>query len=66
MVHEFAAEGANVVIAARKEAEGIRLAESIGEKAIFVQLDVTSEASWLNAFTKVESHMSERNNNKVS
>jgi hypothetical protein len=25
-------------------------------------LDVTSEASWLNAITKVESHMSERNN----
>jgi 3alpha(or 20beta)-hydroxysteroid dehydrogenase len=54
MVHDFAAEGAKVVIGARKEAEGMKLAKSIGEKAIFVQLDVTSEASWLEAITKAE------------
>jgi NAD(P)-dependent dehydrogenase (short-subunit alcohol dehydrogenase family) len=47
LVQDFANEGANVVIAARREAEGTKLAEAIGDKAMFVKLDVTSEASWL-------------------
>ena len=54
LVQDFANEGANVVIAARREAEGIKLAEAIGAKAMFVKLDVTSEASWLEAVAKVE------------
>lgn len=54
MVHDFAHEGANVVIAARRETEGIKLAEAIGDKAMFVKLDVTSESSWREAVANVE------------
>lgn len=56
LVREFAAEEGNVVIAARREAEGMKLKNEIGERAMFVQLDVTAEASWIAAIAKVESH----------
>jgi len=46
MVHGFAKEGANVVVAARKETEGNKLAKFVGENAMYVLLDVTSEKSW--------------------
>jgi 3alpha(or 20beta)-hydroxysteroid dehydrogenase len=56
MVHAFAKEGANVVVAARKEAEGTKLAKGVGEKAMYVSLDVTSERSWTDAVAQVEKH----------
>jgi 3alpha(or 20beta)-hydroxysteroid dehydrogenase len=42
----FVAEGANVVIADILEQEGRRLAEELGEHAIFARLDVTSDVDW--------------------
>ncbi|MFZ4756641.1 MAG: SDR family NAD(P)-dependent oxidoreductase [Burkholderiaceae bacterium] len=40
----FAAEGAHVVIAGRREAEGRALEAVIGERCLFVRTDVTEEA----------------------
>lgn len=40
----FVAEGASVVIAARREEEGSRLARTLGARAAFVRTDVTREA----------------------
>lgn len=45
----LAAEGAAVVIGDLLEEEGRALAESIGERATFVRLDVTDEESWVAA-----------------
>lgn len=45
----FAAEGAVVIIADVLDKEGQAVAESIGEKAHFVHLDVTSESDWQKA-----------------
>ncbi len=42
----FAAEGAHVVVADRAEDAGAALAQSIGAKAWFLRLDVTSEPEW--------------------
>lgn len=42
----FAAEGAKVVITDINEADGQALADALGENAIFVQHDVSDEASW--------------------
>jgi 3alpha(or 20beta)-hydroxysteroid dehydrogenase len=42
----FASEGAHVIIADVLEAEGKALAESIGDKATFVRLDVSNEDNW--------------------
>src|SRR6202012_3755421 len=42
----FAGEGAKIIIADLLEAEGKALAEEIGERARYLKLDVTSEASW--------------------
>jgi 3alpha(or 20beta)-hydroxysteroid dehydrogenase len=42
----FVAEGANVVIAAKAEQQGRRLADELGDHAIFSRLDVTSDADW--------------------
>jgi 3alpha(or 20beta)-hydroxysteroid dehydrogenase len=39
----FAAEGANVIVAAQGE-DGRELADELGDQAIFTRLDVTSEA----------------------
>jgi len=54
LVKDFVAEGANIVIAARREKEGTQLAKQFGDKAMFVMLDVTSESSWTEAVSKVE------------
>jgi 3alpha(or 20beta)-hydroxysteroid dehydrogenase len=54
LVKQFAAEGANVVIAARRKKEGAQLAEETGEKALFVTLDVTDEVSWSAAIAATE------------
>lgn len=43
-VELFAAEGASVVIAARREAEGNALAKALGPKASFCRTDVSQEA----------------------
>ena len=45
----FVTEGARVVIGDVLDAEGAAVAASIGEHAIFVHLDVTSEADWASA-----------------
>src|SRR5258705_11719858 len=42
----FVAEGANVVIADVLEQEGRKLADELGEHALFSRLDVTSESDW--------------------
>ncbi len=42
-VELFASEGASVVIAARREKEGLELAESLGPKVSFRRTDVSSE-----------------------
>jgi NAD(P)-dependent dehydrogenase (short-subunit alcohol dehydrogenase family) len=45
----FAKEGAKVVVADVLEAEGRRVADSLGGAGRFVHLDVTSEPAWLKA-----------------
>lgn len=45
----FVAEGARVVLGDVLDAEGAAVAASIGEGAMFVHLDVTSEADWQGA-----------------
>ena len=45
----FASEGAKVVIADLLESEGRQLADEIGEAALFVKLDVSSEEGWADA-----------------
>ncbi|MEW2306661.1 SDR family NAD(P)-dependent oxidoreductase [Streptomyces sp. NPDC006655] len=57
LVHAFAGEGANVVVAARHEGEGSRLAAELPGKAIFVNLDVTSEDAWTNAVQVTEDQL---------
>ncbi|MDT8913045.1 SDR family oxidoreductase [Amycolatopsis sp. PS_44_ISF1] len=47
-------EGANVVVAARSEEAGRELAAELGERALFVRLDVTDEAAWTAAVTETE------------
>ncbi len=42
----FVAEGARVVLGDLQIEKGAALAASLGERALFVSLDVTSEASW--------------------
>lgn len=48
------AEGARVVLADLLVEEGKQLAEELGEGAAFVELDVTSEASWQDAVRQAE------------
>ena len=43
----FAREGAKVVIADIRDAEGTRMAQEIGPVARFERLDVTEEAGWM-------------------
>ena len=45
----FAKEGAKVVVADMLEAEGKKVADSLGGSARFLRLDVTSEAGWQDA-----------------
>lgn len=42
----LAAEGARVVVADLNEADGQAIAESIGDHAVFMRLDVTDEDNW--------------------
>ena len=42
----LASEGAQVVVADLNEADGVAVAEAIGERAVFMKLDVTDEANW--------------------
>lgn len=49
----FAAEGAKVVLADISEPEGKAVADSIGDNALFQQLDVSSEESWQALLTTV-------------
>ena len=45
---KLAAEGASVVLTDLNEKDGQAVAEQIGEKAIFIRHDVSSEADWQN------------------
>jgi len=54
MAQGFAADGAKVIVTARKEKQGRELAATIGRGAIFVELDVTDEASWQGAIAAAE------------
>ena len=50
----FASEGAKVVVGDVLDEEGEKTAAAIGESALYVHLDVTSEADWLAAVEKAE------------
>jgi 3alpha(or 20beta)-hydroxysteroid dehydrogenase len=54
MAEEFVAEGASVVIADVLLEEGEALARQLGERALDVALDVTSELSWVDAVQAAE------------
>ena len=45
----FAAEGAHVIISDINDSDGIKVAESIGESARYIHLDVSQESDWENA-----------------
>ncbi|MFD7658139.1 SDR family NAD(P)-dependent oxidoreductase [Actinosynnema sp. NPDC059797] len=53
-VRAYHEEGANVVIAALSEGRGEELAAELGERALFVRLDVTDEDAWMAAVTEAE------------
>ncbi|GAA3218659.1 glucose 1-dehydrogenase [Actinocorallia longicatena] len=53
-IRGFHAEGANVVIADIAEPRGRDLAAELGDRALFVRLDVTDEESWTAAVTAAE------------
>jgi 3alpha(or 20beta)-hydroxysteroid dehydrogenase len=57
LAQAFAAEGAQVVVTARRQAEGAALAQSLGLPALFVPLDVADEDSWAAAVVQVESQL---------
>ena len=50
----FHAEGANVVIFDLEADAGAALAASLGERAMFVKLDVSDRAAWTDAVAQVE------------
>lgn len=50
----FIKEGAKVVITDLNEEKGSALAESLGENALFVKHNVTSEEDWANVIAKAE------------
>lgn len=52
IARRFADEGASVVVTDIKIEEGTQVAKEIGERAIFVELDVSDEAAWANAVAK--------------
>jgi 3alpha(or 20beta)-hydroxysteroid dehydrogenase len=53
-VRAYHAEGANVVIADRDTDRGAALAAELGERAVHVALDITSEAQWAAAVATAE------------
>ena len=54
-VRGFHAEGARVVIAGRHADDGGQLAAELGERALFVPLDVTDPGAWTSAVNATES-----------
>lgn len=50
----FAGEGANVVLADVREESGRALAEDLGDKALFVRLDVSNPSEWASAVEATE------------
>lgn len=55
-VQAYHREGANVVIAALSDGPGRKLAAELGERALFVRLDVTDEDDWTTAVAETERH----------
>ncbi|MFM0157968.1 glucose 1-dehydrogenase [Paraburkholderia sediminicola] len=53
-IRRFHLEGANVAVSDLITDAGKTLAESLGERAIFIRHDVSSESSWRELFGKVE------------
>ncbi|MFK3797113.1 glucose 1-dehydrogenase [Pseudomonas sp. NPDC088444] len=53
-IRRFHSEGANVVVTDVLVEEGKALADSLGERALFIQHDVSNEASWKSLFETVE------------
>ncbi|WP_047868083.1 SDR family NAD(P)-dependent oxidoreductase [Nocardiopsis sp. RV163] len=53
-VRAYHQEGANVVVAALSEGLGQELAAELGERALFVRLDVTDEDAWAAAVNETE------------
>ena len=55
MVRRFAAEGANVVIGARREEQVTDLVEELGsDRVVFARLDVSDEQQWAAAVRTAE------------
>jgi 3alpha(or 20beta)-hydroxysteroid dehydrogenase len=61
MAEEFATEGARVVIGDVLLKEALETAKAIGEQALAIQLDVTSEASWADAVRATEAKFGKLN-----
>ncbi|WP_435222125.1 SDR family NAD(P)-dependent oxidoreductase [Streptomyces sp. Tue6028] len=55
-IRAYHAEGADVVIADIAEDRGRALAAELGERALYVRLDVTDESSWSTAIKTTEEH----------
>ncbi|SEG94224.1 3alpha(or 20beta)-hydroxysteroid dehydrogenase [Thermomonospora echinospora] len=53
-IRAYHSEGANVVIADIAEEHGLALAAKLGDRALFVRLDVTDEQSWTAAVAAAE------------
>lgn len=53
---KFVAEGARVVIGDIQTEKGQALARSLGDSALFVPLDVTSDSSWADAVSRAWGH----------
>jgi 3alpha(or 20beta)-hydroxysteroid dehydrogenase len=53
-VRAYHHEGANVVVSAISDGPGRRLAQELGERALFVHLDVTEEEDWAAAVKETE------------
>jgi 3alpha(or 20beta)-hydroxysteroid dehydrogenase len=55
MVRRFVAEGANVVIGARREEQVTHIVDEFGgDRAVFARLDVTDERQWMEAVQTAE------------
>jgi 3alpha(or 20beta)-hydroxysteroid dehydrogenase len=52
----FVEEGARVVVADVREEQGLAVAESLGERALFVALDVGDEEQWTSAVSATVAH----------
>ena len=55
-VRAYAAHGARVIIGGRNADAGRELAREIGERAVFLPLDVTDETAWQRAVADAEDH----------